>query len=74
MPKHLAHAQRINLDRAKKKEHHGQLAAILPDSPFLCWRAPVLTNAGGLVLWSVRTVDCYSRFDAPDAIAEEEWL
>lgn len=62
---YLAHAQLINLDR--KKEHHNQLAATLPDSPFLHLGAPVLTNAGGLVLWSVRTVDCYSRFDAADA-------
>lgn len=62
---YLECAQLINLDR-KKKEHHNQLAAKVPDSPFLHLGAPVLTNAGGLVLWSVRTADCYSRFDAAD--------
>ncbi len=62
---YLARSQLINLDR--KKEHHNQLAATLPDSPFLHLGAPVLTKARGLVLWSVRTVDCYSRFDAADA-------
>lgn len=49
-----------------KKEHHNQLAAKVPDSPFLHLGASVLTNAGGLVLWSVRTADCYRRFDAAD--------
>lgn len=49
-----------------KKEHRNQLAAKVPDSPFLHLGASVLTNAGGLVLWSVRTADCYRRFDAAD--------
>jgi len=59
----------------QEKEHHNQLAATLQDSPFLHLGAPKLTSVcvtvcvwgGGLVLWSVRTVDCYSRFDAADA-------
>lgn len=69
---YLARAQLINLDR--KKEHHNQLVATLPDSPFLHLGAPVLTNAGGLVLWSVRTADCYSRFDAADAEAKRNYF
>lgn len=55
----------------QEKEHHNQLVAILQDRPFLHLGAPVLTNAGGLVLWSVMTVDCYSRFDAADAKPEK---
>lgn len=69
---YLAQAQLINLDR--KKEHCNQLAATLPDSPFLHLGAPILTNAGGLVLWSVRTVDCYSRFDAADAKPKRDYF
>lgn len=69
---YLACAQLINLDR--KKEHHNQLAATLPDSPFLHLGTPVLINAGGLVLWSVRTVDCYSRFDAADAEPKKNYF
>lgn len=63
---YLARAQLINSDR--KKEHHNQLAATHSQTaPFLHSGAAVLTNAGGLTLWSVRTVDCYSRFDGADA-------
>lgn len=69
---YLACAQLINLDR--KREHHNQLAATHPDSPFLHLGALVLTNAGGLVLWSVRTVDCYSRFDAANATLKKNYF
>lgn len=60
----LARAQLINLNR--KKEHHNQLAAMLSDSPIMQQGESILTNAVGLALWSVRTVDCYSRFDAAE--------
>lgn len=70
---YLASSQLINLDRGKKKERGSQpISCHTPRQPRSHSGAPVLTTARGLVLWSVRTDDCYSRFDPADAETKDK--